>query len=256
MKHDPGWYIRKIREGDTEAEEAFRKGYLYPFSEIIRHYTFAVSHIPDLMGFTKMVMDDFIRHIKCGDPVNERIPQKGMERFVRDRTGEFIGNEQIRPLFRAIHNQDDGAEDRLRRMFMYTIFLYFDKRLYNPDKFDCVSLANRIMDEWIRIAKKRDDGGDGIRNFVAFLTNNMNKRIMDELIRQYRIKERCQKRRSPIDEWLPKPRCTHKTEILKGLIERILMSGVEHQEEVRHDGEKPPSFSPGYKREEVENAQA
>jgi len=124
----------------------------------------------------------YTRKVFVSLDVNEE-PHTIFREFINSRVDQYI-NKELRRLWLLIKGGDSKSRRQMRR-FEFSIQRYIENHKYirrhRFGKFISEEeLAREIMDEWMGIA---EGGKILIENFVAFLRQNMDRRIIDRLRR-------------------------------------------------------------------------
>ncbi len=241
MAKDLDWYFREIVNGNHKAEQKFFSEFFDPCVMIIVSDIFGMM-IPDIPLFAQVLLKNFIQHIKSnGLPTNDKKNGKIFRNFIIEKIHHNT-NEQFKILALEVQNGSKSAESKLRR-YETSILMYIDQYFkYSERPCDHQLLAEKIMDEWIKMARRGTVGKDEpIESYPAIFMHNLKLRMMDKLSGIYEeksllgeIKKRLNKIGSIFQSTEPDTDRKKNAKLIKCLHE--LYSGLERDEnDIIHD---------------------
>ena len=185
------WFFSRFKNGNGggDDEDGFIAEYLGACITIIRHHIFW-DKIPNLHCFARETLKALIEFIKSNPSETGKEPQKIMRDFIIKRIDQYI-NAQLRMICMAVQGRAPEAEEALRK-YQSVVLGYIDKyiRIHQNGYFieNHVILSDKIINEWIRLAKR--NGLSNVKNHIAFLTLNMKRRILNEIFRVKRGRQK------------------------------------------------------------------
>ncbi len=197
MEKDLNWYFKRIRCGEQTAEKEFLSQYQEECIKIIREKNIFFDKIPDIEKFTKETLESFITDLKFNRKIPKKITEKVFKKFIIQRVNKCI-DTKLKSLCYALQK----AEQELRKCES-SILRYIESHKYCNCLPDHTTLADKICDEWVEIARRKDLAK--IKSFIAFFIHNINQRMKDEIRKNINETERIKRIMNETKPFLREP---------------------------------------------------